>query len=78
MVKMQDLRDQSDEQIILRKEEIKKSIFDLRNELKTVHKLEKPHMMRELKKEKARLLTVLNERKLGIRKWAARRYILAQ
>lgn len=63
MVKILEIRDQKEEQLDFRLNEIDKEIFKMTNELKTAHKLEKPHMLKELKKEKARILTVLNERK---------------
>lgn len=64
MLKIVEIRDQSDEQLGLRLVEIDNELFKLINELKTAHKLEKPHLLKELKKEKARVLTVLNERKI--------------
>ena len=60
---MIEIRDQTDEQLEFRLTDIDHELFDLFNELKTVHKLEKPHLLKDLKKEKARILTVLNERK---------------
>lgn len=63
MLKIVEIRDQSDEQLGYRLNEIDKDLFRFINELRTSHKLEKPHMLKELKKEKARILTVLNERK---------------
>jgi large subunit ribosomal protein L29 len=60
-----EIRDQSDEQLEYRLSEIDKELFNLINELKTTHKLEKPHLLKELKKQKAKILTVLNERKIG-------------
>lgn len=63
MVKIIEIRDQSDEQLDFRLTEINQELFKLINELKTSHKLEKPHMIRQLKKEKAQILTVLSERK---------------
>lgn len=63
MVKMIEIRDQSAEQLDYRLAEIDRELFKLINELKTSHKLEKPHMLKQLKKEKAKILTVLEERK---------------
>ena len=67
MIKMQEIRDQSEEQLVFRISEIDREIYDLTNELKVAHKIEKPHILRDLKKEKARILTVLTERKKKIR-----------
>jgi ribosomal protein L29 len=63
MVKIQEVKDQSDEQLHFRIDEIERQLFDLTNELKTAHKLEKPHLLKSLKKEKAQILTILTERK---------------
>ncbi len=63
MLKIIEIKDQSNDQLDFRLTEIDKELFKLINELKTAHKLEKPHMLKELKKEKAKILTVLNERK---------------
>ncbi len=63
MVKIIQIRDQSNEQLDYRINEIDNELFKLINELKTSHKLEKPHMLKQLKKEKAQILTVLQERK---------------
>ena len=63
MAKKLEIRDLSDEQLLFRLSEIDRELFDLINELKTTRKLEKPHLLKSLKKDKARILTILNERK---------------
>ncbi|MBN2478617.1 MAG: 50S ribosomal protein L29 [Parachlamydiales bacterium] len=63
MKKMQELLDKSDDQLESRLPEIDKELFNLRNELKINHKLEKPHLLRALKKERARILTIQTIRK---------------
>jgi large subunit ribosomal protein L29 len=63
MAKMKDIIDQSNEHLEYRLSEINREHFDLTNELKAARKIEKPHMLKELKKEKARILTVLTIRK---------------
>ncbi|MFA6118375.1 MAG: 50S ribosomal protein L29 [Parachlamydiales bacterium] len=63
MVKINEIRDQSEEHLQYRLSEINRERFDIVNELKAAHKTEKPHLLKELKKEKARILTVLTERK---------------
>ena len=65
MMKITEIREQADDQLNYRISEIDREVFNLINELKTAHKLEKPHLIKDLKKEKARILTVLNERKKG-------------
>jgi len=63
MVKISEIRDQAEDQLEYRLTEIDGAIFNLENELKISHKLEKPHFLKSLKKEKAQILTVLTERK---------------
>lgn len=67
MIKTEEIRQQSDEQLEFRLEEIGREIYNLINELKANHKLEKPHLLRSLRKEKARILTIQTERKKGIK-----------
>ncbi len=64
MANIKELKDQAEEQLNFRTQEIDRELFDLRNELASTHKLEKPHLMKALKKEKAQILTILTE-KLG-------------
>ena len=46
-------------------EDLDKETFAMRNELATAHKIENPHMIRENRRTKARILTILEERKRG-------------
>ncbi|MEI6242748.1 MAG: 50S ribosomal protein L29 [Chlamydiota bacterium] len=62
MIKIQELREQSTEQLQNLIEDLDREIFALRNTLATSHKLEKPHNFREKKKRKAQVLTLLSER----------------
>lgn len=62
MLKAQDLRDQSVEELKAQVAEKRRALFDLTNTLKMSHKLDKPHLVRETRKDIARLLTVLNEK----------------
>ena len=42
--------------------DLDREIFDLRNELALNRKLEKPHLIKSKRKEKARLLTILTQK----------------
>lgn len=42
--------------------EINKEMFTLINENKRSRKMEKPHLKRQIKKDRARLLTILHEK----------------
>jgi len=56
------LQEQSKEELEAMKEDMDKDIFALTNELKTNRKLERPHLLREKKKIRARILTILGEK----------------
>jgi large subunit ribosomal protein L29 len=62
MLKAQDLRDQTVEELKALVTEKRRALFDLINTFKTAHKLDKPHLVRQTRKDIARLLTVLNEK----------------
>ncbi len=63
MTKAKELRDQTEEQLEIMIEDLQKEIFELRNEFAMSRKLDKPHMIREKRKDIARALTILKERK---------------
>ena len=63
MQKAQDLRDKSVEELMLSYSEASKELFELRNELCMSRKVDKPHRIKELRRNKARILTVVNEKK---------------
>ena len=62
MLKAQDIRDQTVEELKALVNDKRRALFDLINSLKTAHKLDKPHLVRETKKDIARLLTIINEK----------------
>jgi large subunit ribosomal protein L29 len=66
MTKARELRDQSDQQLTARVRDVEKELFQLRNELALMHKIEKPHLIQAKRKEIAQMLTILTERKKGI------------
>ncbi len=63
---MEELRNLSIDDLKQKYQELSKEIFELANELKLTRKLEKPHLLQKAKKDRARVLTVLNEGK-GVR-----------
>ncbi len=65
-MKTQDIRDKSDEQLGNDLLDLRRELYELKNELAVNHKLEKPHLIRAKKREKAQILTILTERKKGI------------
>jgi large subunit ribosomal protein L29 len=60
--KKKELKDQSAKELNARLHELDGEIFALRNELATTRKLEKPHQIREKRKDKARILTILTQK----------------
>ncbi|MBI5274040.1 MAG: 50S ribosomal protein L29 [Chlamydiales bacterium] len=62
MSNMEELRSLSEEDLKQKYNELSKEIFGLTNELRITRKLEKPHLIRETKRNRARIMTVLNEK----------------
>ena len=62
MAKKKQLRDQSIEELKAMHREIDRDIFSLRNELAMQRKLEKPHLIKAKRKERARVLTILTQK----------------
>lgn len=64
MVKADNLKSNSIEELGVLHVDAKKALFNLINEVKSTKKIEKPHLIRAKKKEIARILTVLREKEL--------------
>ena len=56
-------RDQTVEELKIVHKELSKEIFDLNNELRITRKLEKPHLLSRKKRDRARVLTIIQEKK---------------
>ena len=63
MLKARDLTSQSVEELEIRHQDLCKEIFDLLCELRLTKKVEKPHLISEKKRDRARVLTVLRQKK---------------
>ena len=63
-MKIKDLQNLSDEELILKETQIKKDLYGLNNQ-RQIGKLEKPSNVRNCRRDIARILTVLNERKIN-------------
>lgn len=63
MKKAKEFRDQSIEELSSAYADYQRDLFALVNEQKQSKKLEKPHLLRTTRKNMARLLTVMNEKK---------------
>jgi large subunit ribosomal protein L29 len=65
MYKAKDLRDQSLEELEATYDESRRKLFALQAELRTQKKREKPHEAKHARKDIARLLTVITEKRRG-------------
>lgn len=64
--KASEYRDLSVEELDATYADLLKEKYHLQNEFKQAKKLEKPHMIRETKKQIARLLTIKHEKQLAM------------
>lgn len=62
MLKPSELRDRSVDELKLMYIDLTKELFKFNNEIKRTRKMEKPHLMREKKRDRARVLTVLRQK----------------
>lgn len=60
--KKKEMKDQSVEELKAGLLTLEREIFQLRNELATQRKLEKPHLIKAKRKDKARILTLLTQK----------------
>ena len=56
------LKDQSAEELQSLYRDLSKEIFNLKNEFRMTKKVEKPHLIRQKKRERARVLTYLHQK----------------
>lgn len=64
MVKAKELREHSTEDLKALYQDLSKELFQLRNEMKVTRKMEKPHLARSKKKDRARVMTILRENEI--------------
>lgn len=62
MKKQQGIKDQSVQELKTLYRDLSKDIFQIKNELAVARKLEKPHLLRNKKKDRARALTFLRQK----------------
>lgn len=63
-MKMKDIREKQEEELLSLEEELRRDLFGLFNEKKINRSLEKPHLIKEKRKALARIKTLLNEKKV--------------
>ena len=57
-----EFKDQSVEELKALFRELSKEIYDLKNEISMTRKIEKPHLLKKKKRDRARVLTLLSQR----------------
>lgn len=62
MLKAKEIQDQSVEELTALAWDLEKEIYQLKNELKMARKLEKPHLLKEKRRDRARILTILSQK----------------
>jgi large subunit ribosomal protein L29 len=62
MDRMKEFRDQSVDELQALHLDLSKEIFEIRNEIRTTQKVDKPHLIKKKKKDRARVLTLLNQK----------------
>lgn len=62
MAKKKEIHDLSIDELKMMAKELDREVFELRNELAFNRKLEKPHLIKLKKREKARVLTILTQK----------------
>ncbi len=62
MVKVKELKSQSTEELKAGLVDLSKQLFQLKNQFKLEKKLDQPHRLRELRRDRARILTVMGEK----------------
>lgn len=60
--KKKEWKDQSVKELTAHVHHLDREIYELRNELATQRKLEKSHLIKEKRKNKARILTILTQK----------------
>lgn len=65
MANIKDLRDQTADELKAIYQDLSKELFQLRNERKMTKKMEKSHLVREKKKDRARVMTILREKQIS-------------
>ncbi len=62
MSKIAEFKDQSKEELKALYHDLSKEIFDMKNEISATRKIEKPHLLRLKKRNRARVLTLLSQK----------------
>jgi large subunit ribosomal protein L29 len=66
MKKAKELREQTTEELKAIYQDLSKELFQMRNQMKVTRKVEKPHLVRAKKKDRARVMTILREKEMTV------------
>jgi large subunit ribosomal protein L29 len=64
MKKAKELRDQTVEELKAIYQDLSRELFQMRNEMKITRKIEKAHLVRVKKRDRARVMTILREKEI--------------
>ncbi len=62
MLKVEKLKDQTSDELKTLYRDLSKEIYEMKTEFSIQRKLEKPHLLRAKKRDRARVMTVLNQK----------------
>ena len=62
MLKSKDLRQESVDELTAMAGDLQKDLFELKSELKVNRKIEKPHLIKEKRKDIARIYTIIAQK----------------
>lgn len=65
---LKEMRAKAESELKTQIEELSREIYQMNCELRVARKVDKPHLIREKKRERARLLTVLTEKSISVRR----------
>lgn len=67
MDRMKEFKEQSVEELKVLIQEYSRDIYQMHNELRMTRKLEKPHLLKQRKRDRARVLTLLKQKGVNVR-----------
>ncbi|NNM43076.1 MAG: 50S ribosomal protein L29 [Chlamydiae bacterium] len=62
MRKMDQWKDQTVEELKILHKELSRDVFELNNEIMLSRKIDRPHLVRQKKKDRARILTLIRQK----------------
>lgn len=64
MVQIKELKNQTEQELKALYQDLSKELFSLRNDRQIARKVEKPHLMKDKRKDRARVMTVLRQKQI--------------